>query len=235
MSWSRVYASAVLDPLAEQLAGLAGIRAGMRVVDVLAGSGRLTRRLLTSVGPSGQVTAIEDGDSAAAELRDELRAARVHADVAAASPGALPFGDRHFDAALSLVRITATRGGVAALEEMARVAPHVAVLVPRRGAVEDALIAAWTAVSGDPPAHLLATFEPPPLPVDWTSQVVSDVARFDGIGQLSQALIRQHELSLPVDAARAVERLLGDALARHAGADGTLRVPVQVTLLRSAA
>src|SRR3982074_3189397 len=42
-SWVRVYDAAVLDPLAEQLTDLAGIGAGMHVLDVLAGRGRLTR------------------------------------------------------------------------------------------------------------------------------------------------------------------------------------------------
>jgi SAM-dependent methyltransferase len=230
-SWSRVYDAAVLDPLAEQLTDLAGISAGMRVVDVLAGSGRLTRRLARCVGPLGRVTAVEDIDSAS-ELRDELHAARVGADVVEASPDTLPFADGSFDAALSLLGITATRGGVAALEEMARVASRVTVLAPRRGVMEDALLAALRAGFGDAPAQLLAAWEPPPLLAGWTAQSVTDVARFDSVSQLLRAVLETCELSLSQHAAHSVDAALATALATYTGADGTVRIPVQATAIR---
>jgi SAM-dependent methyltransferase len=230
--WSRVYDVAVLDPLAEQLTDIAGISAGMRVVDALAGSGRLTRRLVGSVGPLGRVTAVEDMETAG-ELRDELHAARVDADVADAPLTALPYADGSFDAALSLLGITATRGGAGALAEMARIARRVIVLAPRRGVMEDALLAALNAGIDDEPAHLLARWEPPPLPVGWTSHVITDVARFDSVTQLLRAAVEHAGLSLPQDATHAVRAQLTSALAAYAGADGTLRVPLQATVMQS--
>ena len=231
-SWSRVYDAAVLDPLAEQLVDLAGITTGMRVVDVLAGSGRLTGRLVRCVGPLGRVTAIDDIDSAG-ELRDELHAARVDADVMGVPVTVLPFADSSFEAALSLLGVTATRGGVGALEEMARVARRVIILAPRRGVMEDAVLAALTAGFDDAPAQLLARWEPPPLPVGWTAQVVTDVARFDSATQLLRAVLEHAGLPPPQDATHAVHAQLTKALGAYAGADGTLRVPVQATVMRS--
>jgi SAM-dependent methyltransferase len=231
-SWSRVYDAAVLDPLAEQLVDLAVITTGMRVVDVLAGSGRLTRRLVRCVGPLGRVTAVQDIDSAG-ELGDELRSARVDADVVDAPLTALPFADSSFDAALSLLGITAARGGVGALEETARVARRVIVLAPRRAVMEDALLAALSAGMGDAPVHLLARWEPPLLPVGWTSHLITDVARFDSVSQLLRAMLEHVGLSLPQDATQHVLAPLADALAAYAGADGTLRVPVHATAMQS--
>jgi SAM-dependent methyltransferase len=231
-SWSRVYDVAVLDPLAEQLVDLAGIGTGMRIVDVLAGSGRLTRRLVRCVGPLGRVTAVEDIDSAG-ELRDELHAARVDADVVEAPVTALPFADGSFDAALSLLGVTAPRGGVGALEEMARVARRVLVFAPRRGVMDDAVLAAVSAAIDDAPAHLLARWEPPPLPAGWTSHVITDVARFDSAAQLLRAALDHAGLSLPQEATQAVHAQLAHALAAYAGADGTLRMPVQATVMQS--
>lgn len=225
-----MYDAAVLDPLAEQLTDIAGISAGMRVVDVLAGSGRLTRRLVGCVGPLGRVTAVADIDGAA-ELRDELRAARVNAEVVDASATELPFADGSFDAALSVLGITATCGGVAALQEMARVARRVIVLAPRRGVLEDALLAALSAGFGDTPAQLLAAWEPPPLPVGWAAQAVSDVARFDSATQLLRAVLETCGQSLSQRGAHSVDAALATTLAAYTGADGTVRVPVQATVM----
>jgi SAM-dependent methyltransferase len=230
--WSRVYDAAVVDPLAEQLVDIAGITSGMRVVDVLAGAGRLTRRLVRRVGPLGRVTAVEDPDSAG-ELRDELHAARVDADVVDAPLTPLPFAASSFDAALSLLGVTATRGGVAALQEMARVARRVIVLAPRRGVMERALLAALTAGMDDAPEQLLARWEPPPLPVGWTAQVITDVARFDSVTQLLRAVLEHAGLSLPRGATHALHAQLTTALAAFVGSDGTLRVPVQATVMQS--
>jgi SAM-dependent methyltransferase len=231
-SWTRVFDAAVLDPLAEQLVDLAGITTGMRVVDVSAGSGRLTRRLVRCVGPLGRVTAVDDIDNGG-ELRDELRSARVDADVVDARLTALPFADGSFDAALSLLGITATRGGVAALEEMARVAGRVTALAPLRGVLEDAVLAALSASMGDAPVHLLARWEPPLLPAGWTSHVITDVARFDSVTHLLRAVLERAGLSPPLDPTQVVSAQLINALAAHTGADGTLRVPVQATVMRS--
>jgi hypothetical protein len=188
--------------------------------------------LVGCVGPLGRVTAVEDIDNAGA-LSDELHAARVDADVVDASPQALPFADASFDAALSLLGITATRGGVAALEEMARVASRVTVLAPRRGVLEDALLAALGTGFGDAPAQLLATWEPPTLPVGWTARGISDVARFDSVAQLLRAVLESHGLSLSPDDAHSVDAPLAAALAAYTGADGTVRVPVQATAMHA--
>jgi hypothetical protein len=69
--------------------------------------------------------------------------------------------------------------------------------------------------------------------VGWTSHVITDVARFDSAAQLLRAVLDHAGLSLPREATQAVRAQLTDALAAYAGADGTLRMPVQATVMQS--
>lgn len=241
MTWSRIYAAALLRPLAEQLVDAAGILPGMRVLDVFGGAGVLTRLLATVLGLDGSLVALEEGSAealagdgdAARVLEDELRSARVRAQVTSASSHQLPFGDGEFDVAVSLLRLSAVVGGTPALAEMQRVAHQAAAIVAgeRRPAPEDLLARAWTDVTGDVPAHLQMPdpVEPPP---GWTATRLADVARFDSPQQLWTAL-EPFPLATPDGASATVRRRFSTLLAPFEGADGTLRLPVEVRLLRT--
>lgn len=232
VSSSRLYETALLGPLAEQLVEAAGIAPGMRVVDVLGDAGVLTRRVATTTGPAGSVvTVVADGHSARA-LAQELRESRTIASEVVASPDDLPFEEREFDAAVSLLRLTGDVG-TAALREMERVAHQAAAIVTAesRPLPEDLLARAWQeATSAIPPA--LAPTSAARPPDGWTATPMRDVARFDGAEQLWLALC--DHLAIPMDdaAATAVSRHFNEALVAFEGADGTLRIPVEVTLLR---
>lgn len=233
MSGSRVYAATVLRPLAEQLIVLEAIGSGMTVLDVLAGSGRLTRELAAAVAPAA-VVAVEDDPARAAALRTELAAERLPATVVVAAPGTLPFESGGLDIAVALLGITAARGGTALLAEMQRVARRGAAVVWDGAATaENALLDAWLAVTGHPPAALSGalTAPPPPSPT-WRRQPLADVARFDSVAQLVAALSEHHGLTTPADLAAALEPHLHAALARYIAADGTLRLPIRATVLR---
>jgi hypothetical protein len=232
MSLSRLYETALLGPLAEQLVEAAGIVLGMHVVDVLGDAGVLTRRSAAAVGPSGSVVAVVDGDDSARALQQELRESRTTAQVVVSSPDTLPFQEQEFDVAVSLLRLAGATGTIT-LREMERVAHHAAVIVrgDHRPTPEDLLARAWQHVTGTvPPA--LSSVAPTVPPDGWTSTTMGDVARFDGAQQLWLALGDHLALDVPDAEGAAVSRRFTQSLAAFQGADGTLRIPVEVTLLR---
>ena len=101
-------------PLASKFATFAGIASGMRVLDVGAGTGALTREL---VGRGVEVAAAEPDEA----FVDALRARFPAAEVKAAVAEALPWGDATFDAALSQLVVTFMRDAPAGVREMRRV------------------------------------------------------------------------------------------------------------------
>jgi SAM-dependent methyltransferase len=102
--------------LAPQLAELAGIEAGQRVLDVGSGPGALTAELVARLGASA-VVAVDPS----APFVDALRERLPDVEAARASAEALPFGDGVFDAALAQLVVHFMADPVAGLREMARV------------------------------------------------------------------------------------------------------------------
>ena len=102
--------------LAPQLATLAGVAAGQRVLDVGCGPGALTTELVRLVGPGG-VTAVDPSESFVAAARE--RHPGVTVELAGAEQ--LPFPDGSFDAALAQLVVHFMADPVAGLREMARV------------------------------------------------------------------------------------------------------------------
>jgi ubiquinone/menaquinone biosynthesis C-methylase UbiE len=102
--------------LAAALADAAGIRPGLRVLDVGCGPGGLTRELADRLGP-GNVAAIDPAPQFAAACRDRNPGADVRTGIAEA----LPWPAAHFDAALSCLVFGFLRDPDRAAQEMARV------------------------------------------------------------------------------------------------------------------
>lgn len=107
-SWSRL--------LAPQLADLAGVRAGQRVLDVGCGPGALVAELVRRLVPT-DVAAIDPSEPFVAAVH--ARYPGVDARLAAAE--ALPFSDDTFDAALAQLVVHFMTDPVQGLKEMARV------------------------------------------------------------------------------------------------------------------
>lgn len=107
-TWSR--------PLAPLVADLAGVRAGLRVLDVGCGPGALTTELVTRLGPAA-VAAVDPSASFVAAARARHPGVDVRQGVAEH----LPFSEGVFDAAIAQLVVHFMADPVAGLAEMARV------------------------------------------------------------------------------------------------------------------
>ena len=108
------------EPLAEQfveLAGLTGLTAGQRALDVGCGPGALTARLVERLGVEA-VTGVDPSSSFVAAARARFPGL----DVREARAEALPFPDGSFDAVLAQLVVHFMDDPVAGLREMGRVA-----------------------------------------------------------------------------------------------------------------
>lgn len=102
--------------LSAQMADLAGVAAGQRVLDVGCGPGALTSLLVQRLGP-GAVTAVDPSPP----FVEAARARNSEAAVLQASAEDLPFGDGTFDAAVAQLVVHFMADPVRGLREMARV------------------------------------------------------------------------------------------------------------------
>ena len=102
--------------LSAQLANIAGVRAGQRVLDVGCGPGALTAELVARLG-AGSVEAVDPS----APFVAAAAARHPGVNVVQASAEQLPFPDDAFDAALAQLVVHFMKDPVAGLAEMARV------------------------------------------------------------------------------------------------------------------
>ena len=128
--------------LSPQLADLAAVHGGQRVLDVGSGPGALTAELVTRLGPES-VTAVDPSEP----FVSAARARNPGVDVRRASAEALPFPDGGFDAALAQLVVHFMSDPVAGLAEMAR--------VTRRGGVVAACV--WDHAGGHGPLSVFWT------------------------------------------------------------------------------
>ena len=102
--------------LSGQMADLASVRAGQRVLDVGCGTGALTGELVGRLGPSAVAAADPFEPFVAA-----TRARHPGVDVRQAPAKRLPFADESFDAALAQLVVHFMKDPIAGLTEMGRV------------------------------------------------------------------------------------------------------------------
>ena len=103
-------------PLARSFADFAGVGAGMRVLDVGAGTGALTDELIARVGID-HVAALEPSPDYSSALRERLRAL----DVRQVAAEELPWEDASFDGVLSQLVVLFLKDAPAAAREQLRV------------------------------------------------------------------------------------------------------------------
>lgn len=102
--------------LAGQMADLANVKAGQRVLDVGSGPGALTAELVRRV-EAGNVAAVEPSAPFVAAIRTRFPGVEIHQG----SAESLPFPDATFDAALAQLVVHFMADPVAGLVEMKRV------------------------------------------------------------------------------------------------------------------
>jgi SAM-dependent methyltransferase len=102
--------------LSPQLADLAGVAAGQRVLDVGCGPGALTSELVARLGPAA-VAAVDPSEPFVAAARER----HPEVDVRQAPAEELPFADATFDAALAQLVVHFMTDPTAGLAEMRRV------------------------------------------------------------------------------------------------------------------
>ena len=103
-------------PLARSFAEFAGVRAGLRVLDIGAGTGALTDELIARVG-NGGVAALEPSPDYSSALRERL----PEVDVRRAAAEELPWEDGSFDGVLSQLVVLFLKDAPAATREQLRV------------------------------------------------------------------------------------------------------------------
>src|SRR5262245_623044 len=102
--------------LTAQMADLAGVVGGQRVLDVGAGTGVLTRELVARTG-ADRVAAVDPSEPFVGALRERLPAV----DVRLGTAEELPFRDGEFDAALAQLVVHFMSDPARGISEMARV------------------------------------------------------------------------------------------------------------------
>src|SRR2546423_10245454 len=111
--------------LASQIADLAGVASGQRVLDVGCGPGALTSELVDRVGAS-KVAAVDPSEQFVAAARER----QPGVEVRHAAAEELPFADGEFDAALAQLVVHFMAEPVRGLAEMARVTRTGGVVSP---------------------------------------------------------------------------------------------------------
>lgn len=125
--------------LAAQMADLAEVRSGERVVDVGCGPGALTAELVSRL-EAGNVAAVEPSAPFIAAIRTRFPGVEIHQG----SAESLPFPDHSFDAAIAQLVVHFMADPVAGLTEMKR--------VTRPGGVVAACV--WDHAGGQGPLSL---------------------------------------------------------------------------------
>lgn len=129
------------EPLADQFVELAGVRHGMRALDVGCGPGVLTARLVDRLGAE-HVAAIDPSAPFVAATRDRCPGVEVRQGRAEA----LPHADGSFDVALASLVVHFMYDPVAGLREMGRVAEVVGATVWNHATGPGPLTTFWRAV-----------------------------------------------------------------------------------------
>jgi SAM-dependent methyltransferase len=242
--FGRLYANAVLRPLAEQLVAALGVHPGDTACDLMCDSGTLGVALGAAVGTRGRVLIVDidavvleaaGGDVAATGCAMSTAVADTHGvPVAGAScdrVGSLCTAGFWVDASLldEAARITRPAGMAAVVTwDVARPPAHEVALVDAlrdgAGIRSRFLTQCLDAVAGTDRAP-------------WDSATLRDVVRFDGITHYWAAMVAERpvaaELADTSEATRGAVRVACErALREFTAADGTMRIPVTATLLR---
>jgi SAM-dependent methyltransferase len=233
--FGRLYRDRLLRQFAEHLLVPGGLTLGRTVVDVLCDGGAATALATQSVGMDGSVTAVdylEDCLPAAAAMSHGARLT-----VRKCSRNGLPFSDATFDAAVSL--LTAGWAEPEMFDEMLRItkpgSPVALLSYSGADAVhEKILLDAVTGTDGANPSYAEPLLRQLPANGLLVTKV-RDVVRFDGAHQFWDVMTDGRDIfdggAQAQDASSHVRDLVANKLEPYTAPDGTIRIPVDLTLL----
>jgi hypothetical protein len=207
-----VGAASVVRPWAERLVDALRPRPGERILDVTCDGGLLSRRLAREVGPRGAAISVEPGTPrlvpGSLDAATSLLSLHLAADPAALLAGLAGAVDP-------------VHGRVAVLVQLVEGSPHERAVLEVLG--DAARAATLSAAEVDALAGR----------VQFSTERLRDVVRFDGVDQLWTALVTERGIVAELDAPR--RTALEASLDRWIAADGTLRIAVEaVGLVRAA-
>jgi SAM-dependent methyltransferase len=245
--FGRLYASAVLRPLAEQLVAAIGVQPGDTTCDLVCDGGTLGVALGAATGVDGEVLLVDADAAMVAAAGADVSITGCAVTMLVRDADGTPVASASCDRVGSLC----TAGfwdGSSLFDEAGR--------MQRTGG--SAAIVTWDA--NRPPAHEAALSDAlrdmagvesdflrccvpaaPAAPEHWDATVLRDVVRFDGITHYWAAMVVERpavatELAgTSVSVQRAVRDACERVLQPYSAADGTLRIPVTATMLRSTA
>jgi hypothetical protein len=242
--FGRLYASAVLRPLAEQVVGMLGVQPGETACDLICDGAAMGAALGAAVGSRGRVMLI-DTDPGLLQTATADVAETGCAVLTRVAIGALPpLADSSCDRVASLCTLGFWDGDMLydVAERVTRPTGCAAIVtwdVSRPPLHEVALIDALRDVDGIRSRFLercLATAEPEPA-AGWERLTLHDVVRFDGIGTYWASMVVSRPLAAelaeqPDEVLTAVRSACQRVLEPCTAADGTMRIPVRATLYR---
>ena len=245
--YGRLYANAVLRPLAEQLVDALDVLPGETVCDLMCDGGTLGVALAGSVGAQGRVVLVDSDVSSVEIARREVASAGCVVSAVVAETREIPVPDSSCARVGSLCTI-GFWDGASLFDAAERIAaPNgIAALVTwdhaarplHEAALDDALRGLTGVASPFLSRCLTGT-----LPTDasrWDSATLRDVVCFDGMAYFWAAMVAERPLAAELsgldDAAlSAVRHACERGLRACTAADGTMRIPVSATLWRHAA
>lgn len=242
--FGRLYASAVMCPLAEQLVAELDVRPGDSACDLMCDSGTLGRALGDAVGRRGSVLLVDTDASALEAAAADVAGSGCAVSTAVADMRGTPVADASCARVGSLCTVGFWPGeSLLAEAERLTLPGGIAAVLTWDAAFppehESALVEALREEAGVSSRFLdqclqTAGFIERPL---WDRTRIRDVVRFDGIAQYWAAMVVDRpvaaELAHASDpTASAVRDACERALRMFTAVDGTMRIPVVATLLR---
>ncbi len=242
--FGRLYAGAVLRPLAEQLVDALEVRRGHAAADLLCDGGTLGVALGRAVGAGGKVILFDSDAGVLAAATRDVAATGCAVSTEVVRGGDIIAAPSSFDRVASLCtfgfwdgpslfdaaqRLTGTDGASAVVTwEMASPPLHEVVLMD---ALHDV-----AGLESDFLRRCLRVPEAAPIR-QWRSEPLHDVVRFDGIAQYWSAMVTERPIASEI-AGQSLATLLAvrsacqTALRPWTAADETIRFPVRATLWR---
>jgi SAM-dependent methyltransferase len=240
--FGRLYSSAVLRPLAEQVVAAIGVRPGDTVCDLLCDSGTLGMALGAAAGARGEVTLVDTDAVTIAAAASEVAGVGCAVTAVVAGVDGIPVISESCDRVGSLCTAGFWDGG-SLFDEAERIvrSPGSAAVVfwddRRPPAHEVVLSDALRDEAGVDSGFLRrCVFAVPAAPPRWATAELRDVVRFDGITHYWAAMVVERPVASELAGAlaateRAVRAACERGLEPFTAADGTIRIPVMATML----